>query len=288
MERVAIAIIKGGLGNQLFIYAAGRAFALRTGREYYVDDRRGYTHDHYGRTYRLNHFSIQAKTMPEEWRIAPSLKHLRHKAIRAWNKFLPKNWRNYITQRWDLPPTQLTQCRPSPARVTLNGYWQDEALFSDFADQIRQELTPRPPTDSLNLSIAEELQGDNTVFVHARRVRYPILLPAEYYRDALAGIRERITNPKFLVFSDDFQWARDHIDFMGSPVHWIEHNIEDEVSDLWLMTKCRHAIIANSSFSWWGAWLGGEATSDRVIFTPDHPQWTMRPAAGWRSIPFKA
>lgn len=287
MKKAVISIIKGGLGNQLFIYAAGRAFALRTGRELYVDVRRGYTHDGYGRSYRLGHFPIQAATMPESWRVGPTLKHIEHKIRRAWNKLLPPDWRSYIAQRWHLPATQLTERKPVRQRVTLNGYWPDEAYFADFADVIRKELQPPTPKDERNLKLGEELSAEGTVFVHARRVRYPTLLSPEYYQTALRGIREQVANPKFVVFSDDAQWTRDHIDFGDSPVQWVEHNATDEMADLWLMSRCQHAIIANSSFSWWGAWLGNAPKDQRVIYTPDHPDWIIRPAKGWHCIPFE-
>lgn len=286
MADAVIAIIKGGLGNQLFIYSAGRALALRTGRDYYIDNKRGYTHDKYGRGYRLDRFPIAAGLMPEEWRVAPTLKHPRHKLIRAWNKILPGDWRTYLAQRTDLPPYQLTDCKPRRKRVTLNGYWQNEAFFRDFSVQIRAELAPPAPRDERNLSLGAELSGENTVFVHARRFRYPTLLPVDYYREALAGIRRRVPNPRFVVFSDDPAWVRENLDFAADPVLWVDHNSDDELADLWLMTRCRHAIIANSSFSWWGAWLGGDAADGRVIYTPDHPEWIIRPARGWYCIPF--
>ncbi len=287
MGRAVIAIIKGGLGNQLFTYSAGRAFALRTGRDYYIDDRRGFTHDNYGRFYRLDRFPLAVKKMPEEWRVAPTLKHLRHKVIRAWNKMLPRDWRTYLAQRWDLPPSQLTERKPHRKRVTLNGYWPDEAFFGDFSEQIRADLVPPAPKDQRNLTLDAELSAGNTVFVHARRVRYPTLLSVEYYREALAVIREHVAQPRFVVFSDDPTWIRENLDFRNDSVVWVDHNQDDELADLWLMTRCRHAIIANSSFSWWGAWLGGDPADGRVICTPDHPDWIIRPAKGWHCIPFE-
>lgn len=286
MPKAVISIIKGGLGNQLFIYSAGRAYALRTKREFYLDDRGGYTHDDYGRDYRLNRLPIEALPMPEKWRVAPTLKHPRHKAVRAFNKFLPMDWRSYLAQRGDLGPAQLTERKPCRERVTLNGYWQDEGYFRYFADVIRRELEPPAPTDERNLALGREVAAENAVFIHARRVRYPVLLPADYYRKAIAGIREKVSDPSFVVFSDDQGWTRENLDLYGDKVRWVEHNAQDEFADLWLMTRCRHAIIANSSFSWWGAWLGGDPADGRIIYSPDHPDWMIRPAKGWQTIPF--
>ena len=100
--------MKGGLGNQLFIYAAARALALRTGRRLYLDIWRGYTADTYGRSYRLDRFPIQAQVMPEAWRVATMLRHLRHKLIRVQNKLLQRNHRGYLSELNYLGTKQLT------------------------------------------------------------------------------------------------------------------------------------------------------------------------------------
>lgn len=288
MKKAAISIIKGGLGNQLFIYAAGFSFAKRTHRDFYLDTQLGFQNDSYERNYRLKHFPITASAMPDEWRIAPSLKSLRHKILRSWNKWLPNQMRSYIAQRWDKPPSQLTQNNPIKERVTLNGYWQDEKYFLDHANEIRQELSPPTPTDEINIKLGEKLSSLNSVMLHARRVRYPVLLPVSYYQQAIDEVCNRVENPHFIIFSDDMTWARENIDFGNHPTMWIEHNANDEIADLWLMSQCQHAIIANSSFSWWGAWLGGPASDKRIIFSPDHAEWSIRPARGWQCIPYKS
>ena len=164
MSPAVIAIVKGGLGNQLFIYAAARALALRTGRVLYLDSTRGYTQDDYGRSYRLNRFPITAEPMPEGWRIAPTLKHPRHKIIRALNKLLPRDQRSYFAERHHTPPTQLTALQPRRERITLLGYWQNEAYFADHAATIRAELAIPAPTDDQNRVLGEKLaarEGEN-------------------------------------------------------------------------------------------------------------------------------
>lgn len=287
-SKVISCVIKGGLGNQLFTYSAGFACARRTGRDYYVDWKRGFSHDTYGRSYRLKNFPISAEVMPEAWRVAPTLKHFRHKFVRALNKLKARNRRTYIAQRWDAGPEQLLELRPEKKRVLLNGYWADEAYFKDCAEAIRQELTPPVPEDTRNRELGANLASDpNTVFVHARRVRYPVLLPVDYYDEAIRRVREVVPKPRFVVFSDDMEWAQAHINFGEDSVEWVAHNSTDELADFWLMTCCRHAVTANSSFSWWGAWLGGPLSTGRIVCAPYNKEWILDPAEGWQSIPFE-
>jgi len=267
MSKSVIAIVKGGLGNQLFIYAAAWALALHTGRALYLDSTRGYTNDDYGRCYRLNRFPIQASSMPEAWRIAPTLQHRRHKIIRAWNKLYPRNLRTYFGERHHRSADQLTSLTPVRNRITLLGYWQNEAYFADAASRIREELTPPAPADEKNRALVEKFAAGDSVFVHFRRVRYQHLLDRDYYQSAIDAACSRLAHPRFILFGDDLKWPEQNLDFREAHVTVMANNGEDELADLWLMTRCRHAIVANSSFSWWGAWLG-DTGPKRLILAP--------------------
>ncbi len=284
-DGVVIAIVKGGLGNQLFIYAAARAMAVRMGRQLYLDTVRGYTADAYGRCYRLNRFPIQVQEMPEAWRIAPDLRHLRHKWIRALNKFLPQPWQSYVAERADSSPAQIRQFRSRRARVTLLGYWQNEAYFADMAEQLRLELAPPAPADPALCQRGAALAECNSVFVHIRRIDYAALLGVDYYQKAIDAARSVIDAPVFVLFGDDLRWAQDQLDFGGATVESQHYNATDEMTDLWLMSRCRHAIIANSSFSWWGAWLGGPANGTRKVWAPDPTGLPLVRAPGWHGVP---
>jgi len=259
-DRAVIAIVKGGLGNQMFIYAAARALALRTGRSLWLDSRRGFASDRYGRDFRLDRFDHAAREIPEAWRVAPTLRHPRHKWIRAWSKLLPRDVRAYIAERRGRGADQLTDLRPWRRRVTLLGYWQDEAYFADEAAAIGRELSPPAPIDARNLALGEEIGDESAVFLHVRRRNYPELLPADYYQRAIDFHHARTPRPRFYLFGDDPGWPAECLDFHGSPVTAVDWNERDEIADLWLMSRCRHAITANSSFSWWGAWLGPRET----------------------------
>jgi hypothetical protein len=278
-----IAIPKGGLGNQLFVYAAARALALRTDRTLFLDTKRGYSSDQYGRSYKLNRFPIQAQEMPEPWRIAPNLRHPRHKIIRALSKLLPRNQRSYVAERHRMPPTQLTHLQPHRHRITLLGYWQNEGYFADFATLIHAELQPPTPADKKSRELGEKFAAQESVFLHFRRVKYWNLLGPDYYQAAIDAVRQTVARPHFILFGDDLNWPQQHLDFCGASVEIITHNTNDELADLWLMSQCRHAIVANSSFSWWGAWLG-DVRQPRHVFAPQQTGWPISMPERWQRI----
>jgi len=283
MSSAVIAIVKGGLGNQLFIYAAARALALRIGRPLYLDTTRGYTKDDYGRSYRLDRFPLKAEPMPEAWCIAPTLKHPRHKIIRALNKLLPRDQRTYLGEQRNTPPTQLTALKPRRDQITLLGYWQNEAYFADQATTIRIELTPPTPGDEQNRALGEKFAACESVFLHFRRVRYWNLLGRDYYQAAIDAARAKLSKPHFVLFGDDLHWPQQNLDFRGASVEIVTHNSSDELADLWLMNRCRHAVVANSSFSWWGAWLG-DSTKSRLVFAPAEVGWDVVMCDRWQRI----
>jgi len=286
MSRAIIAIVKGGLGNQLFIYAAARALAMRTSRELFLDNKRGYEADSFGRNYRLGNFPIQAKVMPEEWRVAPALKDPRHKLIRAINRLLPRNQRSYLAEKRSQGSSQLTVLTPVRERVTLLGYWQSEDYFYDQAGVVRRELAPPEPVDDRNRALGRVMLIGESVFLHVRRVRYSHLLDSGYYQAAIDAVKRKHTNARFYLFGDDLKWPRENLNFGNSEVSDVSHNHADELADLWLMTRCRHAIVANSSFSWWGAWLGEDyRTGSRLIFFPKTPGVPLSPADLWHKLP---
>ena len=161
--------------------------------------------------------------------------------------------------------------------VYLNGYWQCEKYFRE----IRQEITndfifPCEKTDdSKIIGLVNEIEHCNSVCVHIRRGDYLRsdlvglyggICTDEYYKKAIDYIREHVDNPIFYFFSNDMDWVRDN--FVSDDYHYVnEDGAYDGMTDMYLMTKCRHNIVANSSFSWWGAWLG--AQNDKIVVCPN-------------------
>jgi len=277
-----VAILKGGLGNQLFAYAAARAFALRSGRDLWLDTTSGFVRDGYGRAYRLDRFPVAAPAAPTALRLGGS-KSLRHKTVRALDRLLPPRFRCYLAEDTRREPSQLLDWVPSRQVVHLNGYWQNEAYFADCAATIRRELAPPPLANPADQALERELAAANSVFLHIRRQRYTPRLGRDYYLSSIEAARQAVPECCFVVFGDDPAWAREHLAFGGAPVRYIEESAAAELRDFRLMSVCRHAIVANSSFSWWAAWLG-EAPGQRV-WTPAAPGWPVTPAAGWSRVP---
>jgi hypothetical protein len=160
----------------------------------------------------------------------------------------------------------------------LNGYWQSHRYFESVADVIRSELrSPAAPLAS-NQDWLDRIRQTNSVCLHVRRGDYlePSLLEyrgvcqPSYYVSAICRIRERVKNPVFFVFSDDLIWCRKNL--LTDDMIFVDANTcEDAVDELHLMAACRHHIIANSSFSWWAAFLAQHAT--QVVIAP-YPWFT--------------
>jgi hypothetical protein len=279
MSGSLVAIIKGGLGNQLFGYAAARALALRTGRELLLDDRSGFVRDGYGRSFRLDRFPIAARPAPPELSLGDP-KSPGHRRLRNLDRLLPPPWKCYVKERPGRGADQLARLRSRRRVVHLNGYWQDEACFREAAEILRRELAPPPSGDA---ALEDELASGDHVFLHIRQVRYSPRLDFGYYREAIHRAVETLEAPCFEVFGDDPERARKALDFSGRPVRFHEPS-DDELVDFRRMTRCRHAIVANSSFSWWAAWL---QAPDHHVWTPEKPGWPLRPAAGWNTVPNK-
>jgi len=281
VNRTVVAIIKGGLGNQLFAYAAARAFALRSGRDLLVDAHSGFTRDGYQRQFRLDRLPITGRLAPPELCLGDP-KRARYRWTRQLNKILPPNRRNYLREKPDQTPSQLLGFQSKRDLVHLDGYWQDEAYFIDRERKIRAELAPPPFPEGPLAELQREIATTPSVSIHLRRVRYPRRLTANYYNSAIQSALAIEPEACFEVFGDEVDWARERLDFAGRPARF-HQPAEDELDDFRLLSACRHAIVANSSFSWWAAWLDPHPA--RRVWTPGNPGWPIQPAKGWTPVP---
>lgn len=257
---MVIARLMGGLGNQLFQYAAGRTIALANETVLKLDIS---TYETSPRGYRLDKYNIQAETASpgEVSRLTGTgggkCGRLR-RAIRA--RLHLQDRRVGRERHYHFDPAMLT----APDGVYLDGYWQTERYFNEIDDVIREELTPREDPDSANRAALSEISKCRSVSLHIRRGDYVSnptyskfhgLCPMDYYENAVRQISAEVEQPRFFIFSDDPEWVRENLK-LDHPTTYINHNGEEkDYEDLRLMSACENHIIANSSFSWWGAWL---------------------------------
>jgi Glycosyl transferase family 11 len=270
---MVVARIKGGLGNQLFCYAAARRLALVNNAELVIDSVTGFIRDRwYQRQYMLDHFNISARKATPTERLEPFERYRR--AIMKWMS-RRKSFadRRYLEQE-GLDFDERLLAFKTKGALYLDGLWQSEGYFKDAERIIREDLRIIPPKDVLNQRMAEEIRNSNAVGLHVRWFDTPdstatYNVSVDYYQSAIALMDRTVEAPWYFVFSDDPEAVRATLSLPKGRVTIVSNNRGDEngFADLWLMTQCRHFITANSTFSWWGAWLGGG--KEKIVMTPD-------------------
>lgn len=264
--------IRGGLGNQLFAYAAARRIALVNNAELVLDNVSGFKYDHtYQQQYHLDRFNIKAALASPQDRIEPFSKVRRY--VKRWiNQRLPFEQRRYIQQQGNAFDPRLLTIRPR-GDLHLEGYWQSERYFQDIEDVIRADLKIQSPADNENIRMSENIRSCDAIALHVRFFDSPDIVggnnaTSEYYKKALAAMQARVPTAHYFLFSDDTVAARALIGLSDHQITVVSYNQGDATAyaDLWLMTQCKHFIIANSTFSWWGAWLS--AYKDKIVIAP--------------------
>jgi hypothetical protein len=262
--------LMGGLGNQLFQYATARALALRHGAEV-VLDLSHYEEDRL-RRYELGSYPIAARiATAAELRSSKAAGGLRAIAERLLGRAPGPAAPAYHEPHFHFDPLVLQQRPP----VHLIGYWQSERYFVDAAEVLRREFSPQAPLEPENARIAAAIATTNAVSLHVRRGDYVSnahtnayhgVCSLDYYRAAVAHIRREIPDAHLFVFSDDHEWTRRNL-APDLPTTYVTANPADRgFRDLQLMSRCRHHVVANSSFSWWGAWLN--PSPDKMVIAP--------------------
>ena len=254
--------IMGGLGNQMFQYAAGRRLAAKHNSVLKLDisDFKNYNLHDYG----LSAFTInECFATPEEVAILkePDSGSFKKKLEKLLRRPSTRDITHIREKQYHFDPEILTL----PESVYLDGYWQSEKYFLDIAESIKNEFTVKFPQTDRNRELAQQITSCESVSLHVRRGDYVTdkktntihgTCDLHYYEHCIAHFAREVHHPCFFIFSDDPEWAEKNIK-PPYPVTFISHNgPRKNYEDLRLMSQCRHHIIANSSFSWWGAWLG--------------------------------
>jgi hypothetical protein len=267
----------GGLGNQLFQYAAGRALARRLNAGLVLDCTERHAS---GRAIVLDHYPVDADIIIN----APGKPHRRHfrlpgtlgrRLTDALHDRVPTTYRIAGHPYKVFGEKQAFTYDPYFEKLTgsiyLTGYWQSYRYFANDIDLIRSEIRPSNPPSDANRAWLDRIATTNSVCLHVRRGDYlPALVCARsYYDRAIQHIERFLEKPRIFVFSDDIAWCRET--FAIPDIMYVDANGPDHaVDDLRLMAACRHHIIANSSLSWWGAWLARHP--GQVVIAPQ-PWW---------------
>lgn len=255
--------LMGGLGNQLFQYAAGRAVADRTRTRLRFDTSYFPVEPH--RSYALGDFRIRAEAVEGEPKPPEFVLDRDAEDAYARERF------GAAVVREDRREYDAAQLAAAGRDSFVAGYWQDERYFAPAERAVRRELRPRP-TDFIEDQSRRIAAAPVSAAVHVRRGdfvsdpgtarEFGALEPAYYERAAAALLRER-PGAEFFVFSDDPGWCAENLRL---PAATSVFSGGAAFEDLALMAACDHAIIANSTFSWWGAWLG--AAPGQLVIAP--------------------
>ncbi len=278
--------LQGGLGNQMFQYAAALSLAGKLGDDLKLDittalgkgviERSAVT-----REYELGKFNVSAKIAT-----APEIVNLRGKAIHRWNLLAraKRKIRRRFGKRLALLQKHGYYYYESDyifdkkffslrGELYLDGYFQSYKYFEDIAALLRQEFMIKPQScKAIKLQSGEKLSQKN-VSVHIRRGDYVTdqktnlhhgMCSLDYYERAMKFVASKIANPQFYIFSDDLDWCKANLktEHQLEFVDWCQSAPEE----IMLMSKCAHNIIANSSFSWWGAWLNHNP--EKIVVAP--------------------
>ncbi len=261
----------GGLGNQLFQYAFARSLSLRSGTRLTLDTRTLFKRDRrYRRQFELGAFRLSEEISLS--RFPTTLQYLRLWLLRRRNKrsqydLSKMRYIEEVTPGVFDPSYCNLKIKQS---VLLKGYWHCPLYFSGVEDQIRSDLIFRKPVAIKDHKLVEAIQSTNSVGIHVRRLDFHRRLSIDYYREAMSQMKKQIKNPRFFVFSDDCEWWRDQAGHLEG-VEIVSNSDTGGLDDFQLLSMCKHFIIANSSYSWWAAWLGKPDT--KHVIAPSKAIW---------------
>ena len=291
-KKQVITFIRGGIGNQMFIYAAARRISIKNDAKLVlVSDL--FKNESHGRHFLLDMFTISAEVSTIDntgrpynqatHRLAKKLDRYLYPLSKHYPHYLIEKTKNTLGKRTPVDPRVLT------VRVKdylyVDGFFQNELYFSDIKETIKSDFTLKDNPEIQASNIASEIKATDSVCIHFRRTEleqkqmlerhgkkrwmrgYKEGLDTEYYLKAIDLIRSKVSSPRFYCFSDHPDWVRNNIK-LSVPVTYIDANNTQSTchGDIYLMSLCKHHIISHSTFGWWGAWLANNPR--QVVVAP--------------------
>jgi len=271
-----ISRLNGGLGNQMFQYALGKVVSYLNKTNYFLDIS---LYDHQQevdtpRSYELDLFSnikatIAKKTLLEKFTKPNKLKLLLNHYLKLNLQAYPPKW---IRENGHQFHPEILELKGD---YLLDGYWQTEKYFKKYRNLILEDFVFPKKTSQKNRNIIKKITNSQAVSLHVRRGDYVSnkltnayhgAVSLNYYEKAINLIKKKVKNPLFIIFSDDPKWCKNNLPVPKNSI-FVDHNKgKQSFEDMRLMSLCKHNIIANSSFSWWGAWLN--QNSNKIVIAP--------------------
>lgn len=266
-----IAKLQGGLGNQMFQYAAARALAINKKQELLLDIT---SFDIVSENITTRHFELNCLNIKTGFATPAQIKKFENSSLikKIINKVMPYYKRSiYFEPHFHFDNNFFK----ASSNTMLIGYWQSEKYFRSISTIIRNRFEITGALSGTTVEISKKLTDTNSVSIHVRRGDYVLNFETQrmhgscnldYYTKALEMITAKTQVTHLYIFSDDISWTRENLK-LSLPATFVEHNNGQQAyEDLYLMSRCKHNIIANSSFSWWGAWLNNN--SEKIVVAP--------------------
>ena len=278
-SKMIIVKLMGGLGNQMFQYALGRRLSLDRQVQLKLD--LSWYEAQTERVYQLNHFMIDASL--SDLSVPQYHTHIintdfKSRLFRLEQRLLPYKHRRWINENgYGFNPNILKV----KSNIYLTGYWQSEKYFLPIEKIIREDFKLKENLHSTNQCLAKQIQSCRAVSIHVRRGdyldsrfrHYYFHCDTSYYKKGMEIILHKYPDSHFFVFSDDLEWVKQNLP-SDDNIFYIENNdLKYDWESIYLMSLCKHHIIANSSFSWWGAWLN--ENPEKIVIAPS--RWYASP-----------
>lgn len=279
-----ISRVNGGLGNQMFQYSIARALAIEYKTEVFLD-LQDYSKS-LGHPFALDKFLTRYKLVgSKELRLFGKIPEYGNP---LWIRLKRKLYhpQDCIEKKFQYSSTNLLN---AGKYTYLEGYWQCEKYFKQIRNQLLNDFAPAQQLSERTLLLLKEINSTDSVSIHIRRGDYVLnsstndyhgTCSIDYYRTAVNRILANLTNPRFFIFSDDIVWAKENLN-IWSNMYFVDHNdMEHAWEDLILMSNCAHNIIANSTFSWWAAWLNNNPY--KIVIAPE--KWFNNAKLDYRDV----
>jgi hypothetical protein len=269
--------ILGGLGNQLFIYAAARSLSLENNLPLKLDITSGFWLNPYKRAYALDSFKIEA-LVASQYESYYGIKGIMRRKV---DKSLSRN-KEYESRNYLEPESREFDERfyniKVQNKIYLDGYWQSEKYFQNIRGQLLEDFKLKKDLSEDIKILIDQIKTTNSICVHIRRFNldmknknaHHLTLGIDYYVKAIEKIINRVSNPVFFLFGEVDKLF---IEKMNRFSNYVVVPNNKDYEDLYLMSQCKHSIISNSSFAWWGAWLN--QNNEKIVLTSNPEKYSL-------------